>query len=101
VLARDESIDGQNEICRKFASDHQLQVVDSFFDIGVSGMAKVRSGFSSLLNFLSNHKGEAITVVVASPCRIARDFELMNFYKEKLAAFGAKVMIANAPAEIQ
>lgn len=88
----DTAIQKQELICRERASSSGFEIIKTFYDSGVSGNSENRLGFNTLLAFLSQYE-KAITVLVSSPDRIARDFRAFSMLERKLSNLKASLAI--------
>ena len=90
------SIEGQLDVCYKFAKDNNIQIVGEYIDRAVSGTStKGRKRFMDMID--DSAKGMFDAVIVYKTDRFARNrFDAM-FYKKKLQDNGVRVISATQP----
>ena len=87
------SIEGQLEVCRKFAQDYNYTIVNEYIDRAVSGRhVEKREAFQQMIKDASKREFEA--VIVYKLDRFARNKEDSVKYKALLRQFGVKVVSA-------
>ena len=89
---REESIEQQVRICRKYASDHNLNVVAVYDDRAMTGTVDKRPGFQRMIRD-SKNRGWQYVIVYALD-RFARDRYDSANYKHQLRANGVRVLSA-------
>lgn len=82
----------QERLCAGYAASHGLNVVNSFFDCGISGLSENRPGFDALLSFLQREQ-RPLVVLVVSRTRLARSLELLLTFINKLADLNASLIV--------
>jgi DNA invertase Pin-like site-specific DNA recombinase len=95
VGADKDSDKRQREAIARYASHHGLEIVDEFYDAGVSGKDPIetRPGFNALLDRI---EGNGVrTVVVEDASRFARDLMTQELGLMLLIQRGVKVFSAN------
>lgn len=68
-----KSLQAQEDACRKYALENDLEIVKVFFDQGVSGMSQDRPGLNDLIDFVDKNKDKVSAIIVSRIDRITRD----------------------------
>ena len=85
---KDIRINRQQELCMKYASQHNYQIVEFVSDIG-SGLDNNRDGFKQILEFVKTKRGD---VLVCGVDRLTRDYTLFAEIKNKFEEAGIKLL---------
>ena len=75
-----ESIDNQIDMLKKYASDNDYEVFDTYIDDGFTGTNFNRPGFNKMLTDINNKKINMI--IVKDLSRLGRDYILTGYYLE-------------------
>ena len=90
------SIEGQLDVCYKFANDNNIEIVGEYIDRAVSGTStKGRIRFMDMIE--DSAKGLFDAVIVYKTDRFARNRYDAMFYKKKLQDNGVRVISATQP----
>ena len=90
------SIEGQLDVCYKFAKDNNIEIVGEYIDRAVSGTStKGRIRFMDMIE--DSAKGLFDAVIVYKTDRFARNRYDAMFYKKKLQDNGVRVISATQP----
>ena len=90
------SIEGQLDVCYKFAKDNNIEIVGEYIDRAVSGTStKGRIRFMDMIE--DSAKGMFDAVIVYKTDRFARNRYDAMFYKKKLQDNGVRVISATQP----
>ena len=92
---KDTSIEQQLRVCRKYAQDNDLQVVDEYCDRAISGTSDKRPEFLKMIKDAA--KGKWQRVLIYKVDRFARNRYDSAMYKAKLKKSGVKVMSVMEP----
>ena len=68
-------LSSQETRCREYAKHKGYEVVETFYDEGVSGSLIERPGMQAMLRFLRKQKDELIAVIIDDISRLARGLE--------------------------
>ena len=94
---REESIDAQLRICRKYADDNDFIVLDEYTDSALSGRTDQRPAFQRLIE--DSNKKRFQTVLVYAHDRFSRNKYDTAVYKRKLAKNGVRVLSVTMPLD--
>lgn len=92
---KDASIEQQIRECRKYARDHDLQIVGEYCDHAISGTSDRRPEFLRMIK--DSAKGKWQRVLVYKVDRFARNRYDSAMYKARLKKNGVKVMSVMEP----
>jgi len=88
--SKDNSLDKQEKLCREFAEQNDIDVVDCIKEFE-SGTKMYREGLNKILS--STKKGGVSYVLVSDPTRLARSYKVYNLLQNLLMEHGVKVCI--------
>ena len=74
------SIDAQREITRKYAKNHNFDVIDEYIDNGYSGILSSRPALNRLIIDIVNNKINM--VIVKDMSRLTRDKNITSYYTD-------------------
>lgn len=94
---REESIDAQLRICRKYAEDHDYVVLKEYTDSALSGRTDQRPAFRQMIE--DSDKKKFQTVLVYAHDRFSRDKYDTAVYKRKLERNGVRVLSVTLPLD--
>lgn len=94
---REESIDAQLRVCRKYAADHEITVVKEYTDSALSGRTDQRPAFQRMIRESANREFD--TLLIYSHDRFSRDKYDTAIYKSKLKRNGVRVISATMPLD--
>ncbi len=86
------SIEGQLEVCRKFAEEHNYNVIYEYIDRAKSGTKENRESFQKMIEDSKNKTFKAIIVYQLD--RFARNRYTSAIYKKQLQDMGVRVLSA-------
>ena len=89
------SIEGQLEICHRYAQEHNYHVVNEYIDRGISGRTDHRPAFQKMITDSIKHNFSAVLVYQLD--RFARNRYDSAIYKQKLRKNDVKVISAMEP----
>lgn len=89
------SIEGQLEVCRKYAEQNNFHIIYEYIDRGISGRTDHRPAFQQMISDSSKRNFSAILVYQLD--RFARDRYANAIYKQHLKKNGVKVISAMEP----
>lgn len=92
---RETSIEGQLEVCRRYAEQNNLQIINEYIDRAISGRTDQRPSFQRMI--ADSAKRTFSGVLVYQLDRFARDRYDSAIYKERLKRNGVKVISAMEP----
>lgn len=92
---RETSIEGQLEVCRRYAEQNNLQIINEYIDRAISGRTDQRPSFQRMI--ADSTKRTFAGVLVYQLDRFARDRYDSAIYKERLKRNGVKVISAMEP----
>ncbi len=84
-------LSSQETRCREYARHKGYEVIETFFDEGISGSLIERPGMQSMLGFLRKRKGEIIAVIIDDISRLARGLEAHLDLRTSIGAAGGKL----------
>lgn len=88
---RDESIDAQVRACRKYAADHELEIVHIYADRAQSGTTDQRDQFQAMIK-AARRSGGFEVVLVHKLDRFSRDRLEAMMYKRDLEIHGVQLV---------
>ena len=89
------SIEGQLEICHRYAQEHNYHIVNEYIDRGISGRTDHRPAFQKMITDSIKHNFSAVLVYQLD--RFARNRYDSAIYKQKLRKNDVKVISAMEP----
>lgn len=89
---REESIEGQLEVCYEFAKNNNYTVIQEYIDKAMTGRSDKRPGFLQMIEDSKSRQFEAVLVYQLD--RFSRSKRDNVIYKEKLKNNGVKVISA-------
>ena len=94
---REESIDAQLRICRKYADDNDFIVLEEYTDSALSGRTDQRPAFQRMIE--DSNKKRFQTVLVYAHDRFSRNKYDTVVYKRKLAKNNVRVLSVTMPLD--
>ena len=94
---REESIDAQLRICRKYADDNDFIVLEEYTDSALSGRTDQRPAFQKMIE--DSNKKRFQTVLVYAHDRFSRNKYDTVVYKRKLAKNNVRVLSVTMPLD--
>ena len=88
----EQSIAGQVEVCRKWATDNDIEIVDIYPDEALTGRTDKRPNFQRMI--IDASKGKFDYVIVYKIDRFARNRYDSAIYKAQLKKYGVRVISA-------
>ncbi len=88
----EQSIGGQVEVCRKWASDNDMEVVDVYPDEALTGRTDMRPNFQRMIRDAKNGKFDY--VIVYKLDRFARNRYDSAIYKAQLKKYNVRIVSA-------
>lgn len=88
----EQSIDGQVEVCRKWATDNDIEIIDIYPDEALTGRTDKRPNFQRMIKDARNGKFQYIIVYKID--RFARNRYDSAIYKAQLKKYGVRVVSA-------
>ena len=86
------SIEGQLEVCKKYAKDHHYTIIGEYIDRAKTGTKTKRESFQKMIK--DSEKGAFQGILVYQLDRFARDRYSSAVYKKQLQDFGVRVYSA-------
>jgi len=88
----EQSIAGQVEVCKKWAKDNDIEIIDVYPDEALTGRTDRRPNFQKMISDAS--KGKFDYIIVYKIDRFARNRYDSAIYKAQLKKYGVKVVSA-------
>ena len=91
-VKKGDGLASQETRCREYARMHGYEVVEVFYDEGISGKLLERAKMRELLNFLKKHQNkEQHIVIIDDISRLARDLETHIKLRAAISEAGGKL----------
>ena len=84
----------QANLCKAYAAEHEMEIIETYHDYGPSGFEVIRPALTDMLQMIATEQN--MHVLVASTDRFGRDILVMANVHHTIQLLGAKVIDVSA-----